>query len=70
MLARSWRNVAMTISAYPGREMARADEVILRNVSEAERRWTSRFLVERHTIGQGGWNYCSATSWRPLGRLS
>ena len=70
MPARSWRDVAMMVSAWLGGEMPRADEVILRNVSEAERRWTSRFLVERHTIGQGAWNYCSATSWRPQGRLS
>ena len=70
MLARSWRDVAMMMSAWPGREMARADEVILRNVSEAERRWTSQFLVELHTIGQGARNVCSAASWRPLSRLS
>ena len=70
MHARSWRDVAMLVSAWLGRETARADEVILRNVSEAERRWTSRSLVELHTIGQGAWNCCSAASWRPLSRLS
>ena len=70
MRARSCRDVAAIASAWFLRETARADEVILRNVSEVERRWTSRSLVELHTIGQGARNGCSTASWRPLSRLS